>query len=646
MSTSNTTITMRDRKPALLLAILALSLLCWCTLQWCALLRSIDVLTPSHPWWSASKTATPRVQYHEWNITRADIAPDGVARPMVLVNSRFPGPGIEAVVGDTIVVRVNNFLLANSSFARWDAAARARFSTRVHEYYPRGSDEQVAIHWHGLAMRGSPEQDGAPGFASCAVPPGGSRTYRFRVAREDVGTHWWHSHAGMARADGLWGTLVVRDPSERVLLEPLKWHHEQVITLADHYFAPGIDQLSWFLSRHSLGFEPTPDNMLINGQGTFDCARLLDRTAHNCSSASTPPRINLEHGKTHRLRFVNVGSVGHQTVSLDEHVLTVIEADGVVVQPYETTRLSIAPGQRYSVLVTADRSLKKFWLRAEMDSACFNVANPNLSYHATAIVSYSSTPQFELELRSKTRRRNILRSLELPQTQAWARRVGEQACHDEPARLLRPLRARGLGVAPTPPLDLAKDRREVVTVSMPKLDRNGLVPVSWINRTQWRSPSTPLLHTLALSTNTTLPTFDPTQQTVLTPSLSAAATLELVINNADEAPHPFHLHGHKFALVALSESRVGIGAFATANPDAEWFSEHEAPVRDTVSVPRRGFAVVRWTADNAGVWALHCHVLVHMQTGMALAVVERADEMRRLPFVEALRGGAGSCTTV
>lgn len=48
----------------------------------------------------------------------------------------------------------------------------------------------MAIHWHGLAMRGVPEQDGAPGFTSYAIASGESHTYRWKVTRDDVGTHW------------------------------------------------------------------------------------------------------------------------------------------------------------------------------------------------------------------------------------------------------------------------------------------------------------------------------------------------------------------------------------------------------------------------------------------------------------------------
>lgn len=675
------------------LAILAFVVLSWCSFQWSALLRRRDFHTPAQPWWRAahntedlaSWSSTGRHRYYEWNITRGDISPDGVSRPMILVNSRFPGPPIEANVGDTLVIKVNNQLAANdsSSFSRWNLAARSRFSSKVNEYYPPGTDERVAIHWHGLSMRGTPEQDGAPGFTSCAILPGDSQTYRFEIQLEDVGTHWWHSHTGMARSDGLWGTLTVRDPinsSEQRLLAahaaardqtPLTWDSEHVVTLGDHYFAPGVEQFSWFVSRHSLGFEPTPDNILINGKGQFDCRRILDPSQYNCNPS--PPSyatIKLAHNKTHRLRLINVGSVGHQTFSIDHHTLTVIEADGSLVEPFTTTRLSIAPGQRYSVLVTTDRGAREgsvFWLRAEMDHECFNMPNPNLSHQAKAIVQYTADQpassvgrlSFDLELRRKSAARNILprsNGIVLPHTQAWPRKEGERPCHDEEAKLLRPLRVASLGGAPTAPqLDVVQgDTRVAITVTMPKLERNGLVPVSWINRTRWTAPSIPLLRSFAFASAasnlggptsaSTRAVFDPRRQTVLTPKTpftTEAITLEVIINNSDEAPHPFHLHGHRFHVMALSESNVGFGTYKPAGPndDAEWYDEASAPWRDTVSVPRRGFAVLRWKLDNPGVWAMHCHVLVHMQTGMAFAVVDQPGRIGRLTFANGLLKG-------
>jgi FtsP/CotA-like multicopper oxidase with cupredoxin domain len=66
--------------------------------------------------------------------------------------------------------------------------------------------------------------------------------------------------------------------------------------------------------------------------------------------------------------------------------------------------------------------------------------------------------------------------------------------------------------------------------------------------------------------------------------------------------HPMHLHGHAFQVVALNGAPLA-GA-----------------VRDTVLVPPMGSVTIAFDADNPGRWALHCHNLYHMMTGMMTEV--------------------------
>jgi FtsP/CotA-like multicopper oxidase with cupredoxin domain len=67
-------------------------------------------------------------------------------------------------------------------------------------------------------------------------------------------------------------------------------------------------------------------------------------------------------------------------------------------------------------------------------------------------------------------------------------------------------------------------------------------------------------------------------------------------------PHPMHLHGHAFQVVAING-----GPLAGA-------------VRDTVLVPPMGGVTIAFDADNPGRWAFHCHNLYHMMTGMMTEV--------------------------
>jgi FtsP/CotA-like multicopper oxidase with cupredoxin domain len=74
--------------------------------------------------------------------------------------------------------------------------------------------------------------------------------------------------------------------------------------------------------------------------------------------------------------------------------------------------------------------------------------------------------------------------------------------------------------------------------------------------------------------------------------------VELVFVNKTPMPHPMHLHGHEFQVVEIGGMRFS-GA-----------------VRDTVLVLPGGRVVVAFDANNPGWWALHCHLLYHLDAGM------------------------------
>jgi hypothetical protein len=109
-------------------------------------------------------------------------------------------------------------------------------------------------------------------------------------------------------------------------------------------------------------------------------------------------------------------------------------------------------------------------------------------------------------------------------------------------------------------------------------------------------------------------------------SSSPQKWVDITINNLDDGSHPFHLHGHKFHVLTRFKAdphrREGYGSFNPfKNDEAPAGMELEAPLlKDTVDVPRRGHVVIRFLADNPGIWMLHCHMLVHLSTGMGISL--------------------------
>lgn len=75
---------------------------------------------------------------------------------------------------------------------------------------------------------------------------------------------------------------------------------------------------------------------------------------------------------------------------IDNHTMTVIAADFVPIEPYQTTSLSIGMGQRYDIVVTADQAdtASDFWIRAIPQSSCSDNDNPD---NIKGIVHYGSS---------------------------------------------------------------------------------------------------------------------------------------------------------------------------------------------------------------------------------------------------------------
>jgi FtsP/CotA-like multicopper oxidase with cupredoxin domain len=75
------------------------------------------------------------------------------------------------------------------------------------------------------------------------------------------------------------------------------------------------------------------------------------------------------------------------------------------------------------------------------------------------------------------------------------------------------------------------------------------------------------------------------------------------LTNQSMMTHPMHLHGHFFQLL----NGTGRG-----------------PFKDTMLVePHMGEAIFDFVADNPGEWFFHCHIVYHMESGMARVLTYR-----------------------
>jgi len=137
-----------------------------------------------------------------------------------------------------------------------------------------------------------------------------------------------------------------------------------------------------------------------------------------------------------------------------------------------------------------------------------------------------------------------------------------------------------------PPVDLSLERRlETVTPLAPRAPdvthrvilEGSMAPYAWSLNGEYWPKVTPLM-------------------------IATGQRVAIEMLNHTMMPHPMHLHGHAFQVVAIDGSPLA-GA-----------------VRDTVLVPPMGSVTIAFDADNPGRWAFHCHNLYHMMTGMMTEV--------------------------
>ena len=80
-----------------------------------------------------------------------------------------------------------------------------------------------------------------------------------------------------------------------------------------------------------------------------------------------------------------------------------------------------------------------------------------------------------------------------------------------------------------------------------------------------------------------------------------------ILKNVAHFMYVVHLHGHEFQVVSR-----GLNVYTPTREIIENINKQTNPARrDTVIIPGGGHVVIRFRADNPGVWLLHCHIEWH-----------------------------------
>ncbi|TVY39252.1 Laccase [Lachnellula subtilissima] len=534
---------------------------------------------PLHPERHISRAPTTIKLY--WEITQGYRSPDGVRKLVYLINGLFPGPTIEARSGDTIKVGVHNLL----------------------EY------EGVAIHWHGIHMKGANRMDGAVGITQNPIQPGCSITYEFGIEDTQAGTFWYHSHLGIQRADGLYGGLIIHPPliDKIQKTKTLEYIEESLLLVGDWYHRSAEIVQASYVNHDSWGREPVPDSLLINGMGSFNCSKAVQSRPLHCAQSSSSPLV-LNQPRT-RIRVVNVGAISGLVFRMPHCHMTIIEIDGgnEIERSPEVSSVGILyPGERMDLLVECPMGSEAAGshLSITLDAENFAIQNKALTPTHTFPISTTA---------------NVFTKRGHPY-------LPPKIVKGEGYFDLAEVNGTAL---PDNSFSMIADQTVLLYTKMEILARLGNVPVGFINRTTWAaqgSPPEPLvdLDRVDWDKNQLVPWIP------ISRDQSSPSWVDIVVNNLDEKGHPFHLHGYDFYVLSqYYPTRRGYHAYNPFDPYTPPTSSDlpggpynlaNPPLKDTVYVPSQGYVVLRIRADNVGIWFFHCHILWHSGAGMAMAL--------------------------
>ncbi|KAK3378566.1 multicopper oxidase like protein [Podospora didyma] len=478
---------------------------------------------------------------YNWDVTWVWAKPDGYGRPVIGINGQWPCPSIEATVGDTVIVNLNNKL----------------------------NNQTTGLHFHGISQKGTEEMDGPAGVVQCPVPPGSSFKYQFVV--DAPGTYWYHSHNMGQYPDGLRGPLIVQDPNDPY---KGKYDEEVVLSVSDWYHLQSLDLMRGMLSPTNTRFAPPfPDNITVNeGLGS---------------------RVNFTKGKTYRIRMINFSALASAMIHFDSHTMSVIMNDASYIKKEDAYMLRIAPAQRYDFLISAiDRDKRNYPFLISLD---YNRDYTNSTLGVRWPLNY--TGYLVMDQTQPLNKVDVVNK--------WKPIDDSHFKNNDGSGILGPY-------------------NQLIKLDFKFcLDKNGY-PRACFNNLTYIDQKVPTLYSAATTGNSNT---NPTIYGQVNPFiLKSGGIVQIVVNNYDEALHPFHLHGHNFQV--LDRPKSGTGPW----PGRDTNYANTPPERDTVTVNGNSYVVIRFKADNPGVWLFHCHIEWHVEMGLTATMIEGPDTLQSLTF--------------
>jgi len=580
----------------------------------------------------ASFAQAKTVEYN-LDIAYKDVNFTGKTVKAMSVGGSIPGPTLRFVDGDIARIHVHNKM-----------------------------DVESSIHWHGLLV--PPNMDGVPNLTYPPIKPRSTFTYEFPIRQS--GTYWYHSHTGLQEQRGVYGSIVI-EPSKN----KYQYNHDYVVMLSD-WTDEAPQKIMKTLKRGSEWYslqKGSAQSILgavksgrlgdyfkreLQRMPPMDIADIAyDRFLINGQVESS---LNAEPGDMLRLRIINGSASTFFYVEFSGGEMTIISADGQLVQPLKKKRILIGVAETYDVLVKVPKDGAYEFRSTAQDGSSFASAwiGQGKKYPATNVLNadlyqtmggfnlkqiFALTPAGAMGMNSKDVKAGKFdqpgMNMDMSSMDMGSMNItkysGHQMDQDKEEVKGNSMEPMEHDFGHSQPMNMKSQKIEYAQKdpsekkyghdfrflaadisSSDNLVADGMGPERpWVPYADLRA-LTRTDFSENKSTREIRLTLDGDMERYVwflnSKPLSESDMIKIkegemvrfIMINRTMMHHPMHLHGHFFRVV---------------NGQGEY-----SPLKHTVDVEPMSTTVIEFDANEVGDWFFHCHLLYHMASGMARVV--------------------------
>ncbi|XP_071438592.1 uncharacterized protein [Hetaerina americana] len=382
-------------------------------------------------------------------------------------------------------------------------------------------------------------------------------------------------------------------------------------------------------------------------------------------------------------------------LSIDGHTLSIITLDGNPTMPSEVKSFILSPGERADFILSADQPVGDYWMRVaadkgeggkELPADCRSLTQkavvryvsldikPRINYAFPETAPHKTNPRHHPQTTPRPDRRDFAAEVLLNSVDEVCGDNSDVLCVTEVRALKRmdpaladPKLDRKLFI----PFDFHMVSTDNVSYPPFLVPGNKDVRVPRVANYTFMYPPSPLVSQAddipsdIRCSQDVFPRRCPTTQVrnighkdsdgsrmeheadvcecVHQIDIPLGERVELILideGGASDWGHVFHMHGYSFHVVALGslEAKDLKGTMITEalkelDRNGKIYRNLVDPiVKDTVSIPNGGYAILRFKADNPGYWLLHDQHVSHSSWGLNVILhVGRDDQMPPAP---------------